>query len=39
MEERGCEGGIDEVTATPVTIKIATYNILNTKGKHYILIK
>lgn len=32
MEERGCEAGADEFTDQAILIKIATYNILNTKG-------
>jgi hypothetical protein len=35
MEERGCEGGQQEDTFVrePLKLRIATYNILNTKGK------
>ena len=32
MEERGCEAGSDQFTDQAVNIRIATYNILNTKG-------
>lgn len=33
MEERGCEGGQEEYTQKPIVLRVATYNILNTKGK------
>ncbi len=32
MEERGCEGGSEDFISGPIKLKIATYNILNTKG-------
>jgi hypothetical protein len=32
MEERGSEAGCDEFISQTISLRIGTYNILNTKG-------